>query len=239
MPPAAMPDAAAPDDPVTARVVQLWAEVLNVPGGAIGVHDNFFRLGGNSLSAVRLVSSAYRELGVRVPVSAIFENPTAGEFTRVVREATRAEFQRIPRVELREWYELSYNQKRVWVVQQIHPDTASYNLVGTLRLDHAVDQAAVNAVLDALVERHDSLRTRFATVRGGPVQIIVESARARLMLKDLSGLRGAELELAKEQLRMGEALAPFDLTRAPLLRSTLIKFGENHCELMVNMSHMS
>jgi amino acid adenylation domain-containing protein len=220
------------------NIISVWADVLSLPEKSIGPDDNFFQLGGNSLTAVNLIAALYRRLSINLQLSAVFDNPTPRELAKVVESAARTRPTEIPKAESREYYDLSYNQKRLWILQQMRPETAAYNLVGSIELYEAADPGTISAAINSLIQRHDSLRTRIVTLRNAPVQIVEERGNARVTVRDLSALSPTEQENARREFLLGESSAPFDLARSPLLRTTLLKLGKNHYELVVNMPHI-
>ncbi len=220
------------------NVISVWADVLSLPEESIGPDDNFFQLGGNSLTAVNLIAAVYRRLSVNLQLSAVFDNPTPRELAKVVENTARTRPTEINKAESREYYDLSYNQKRLWILQQMRPETAAYNLVGSISLYEALEPSTIAAAINLLIQRHDSLRTRIVTLKNAPVQIVEERGHARVTVRDLSALSPAEQENARREFRLGESSAPFDLTRSPLLRTTLLKLGDHHYELVVNMPHI-
>lgn len=220
------------------NIISVWADVLALPEETIGSADNFFQLGGNSLTAINLIAALYRRFAVNLPLYAVFDNPTPRELAKVVESAARTRQAEITKAEAREYYDLSYNQKRLWILQQMRPETAAYNLVGSIELYEAVDPGTITAAINLLIKRHDSLRTRIITLKNAPVQIVEERGFARVTVRDLSALSPAEQETTRREFLLGESSAPFDLGRSPLLRTTLLKLGENHYELVVNMPHI-
>lgn len=232
----ARPDDA--DEPVDPVVVEVLADVLRLEPSDLGPEVNYFHLGCNSISAVRLTSALYRRLGVEIRLGTVFANPTPRRLSAAVRRARKGRFHDIPRVEERDFYELSFDQKRLWIIQELQQGTASYNLVGTLELPHAVRPEAVSAALDAVVRRHESLRTRFMTFEGRPVQRVQDQVAVPLRVEDLSVLDPGERERVRRRVRLAESKTPIDLGRAPLLRATLLVLAEQHHELVVNLPHI-
>ncbi|HEX2187467.1 MAG TPA: amino acid adenylation domain-containing protein [Longimicrobiaceae bacterium] len=212
-----------------------WAEVLRVD--RVGVHDDFFELGGHSLLATRLVSRVRESLGVELPLRALFEAPTVGGLAErvdaLVREGAAA--QAPPLVPLPrdgQPLPLSFAQQRLWFIDRLQPGTAAYNVPAALRLRGRLEVPALRAALDALVRRHESLRTRFPTVDGEPVQQVEPPAPVPLPVVGLDGLPRDRREAAVLRLAEEEALRPFDLARGPLMRATLLRLdAEDHAAL--------
>ncbi|MFP2934483.1 AMP-binding protein, partial [Pyxidicoccus sp. 3LG] len=173
-----MPDAArasasasfvAPRTPAEETLAELFAAVLKLP--RVGVHDNFFELGGHSLLATQLISRVRSTLGVELPLRALFEASTVAALAARLESAQRTErsFQAPALVALgasSQPLPLSFAQQRLWFIDQLQPGSASYNMPSPVRLTGAVDVAALERSLDALVRRHESLRTTFTSQQG-------------------------------------------------------------------------
>ncbi len=215
----------------------IWAEVLRLE--SVGTGENFFELGGHSLLATQVVSRARQAFGAEVPLKALFESPTvAGLAARIqaLRDAGAPAAPPIARVARTEPPPLSFAQQRLWLVDRIEPGSAAYNMPSALRLRGMLDVAALRAGLDALVRRHETLRTVFAEHGGEAVQVVCAPAPSALPVVDLRAL--PEAELAAGRLAAEEALRPFDLARGPLLRGTLLRLGEEDHVLCLTMHHV-
>ncbi|HEV2735927.1 MAG TPA: condensation domain-containing protein, partial [Longimicrobiaceae bacterium] len=145
---------------------------------------------------------------------------------------------RVPRRSLPGPWPLSFAQQRLWVVDRLEPASAAYNLPYALRLRGELDAAALRASLQALVDRHETLRTTFAERGGAPVQVVHPAAPMPLVELDLRGLPEAEREAEAVRVAAEEALRPFDLARGPLLRCTLLRVGEAEHVLCFTMHHI-
>ncbi|HLL48006.1 MAG TPA: amino acid adenylation domain-containing protein, partial [Longimicrobiaceae bacterium] len=219
----------------------IWAEVLGVE--RVGVTGSFFDMGGHSLLATQVVSRARRALGVEVPLRTIFEAPTIAELADRI-EALRREgassappLERISR-EGGDPLPLSFAQQRLWLVDRLEPGSPAYNMPYALRLRDPLDLAALRASLDALVRRHEPLRTVFSEQGGVPVQVIRPPAPVPLPVLDLAGLPAGARVREAERLAGAEAMRPFDLARGPLLRSTLLRLAGDDHVLCFNMHHV-
>ncbi len=231
----------APGTPTEEVLAGIWAEVLGLE--RVGVEASFFELGGHSLLATQVVSRARHALGVEVPLRALFEAPTvAGLAGRI--DALRSEgappappIERFPRGG-GEGLPLSFAQQRLWLVDRMEPGSAAYNVPAALRLRGALDVAALRASLDALVRRHETLRTTFAERGGAPVQAVHPPAPVPLPVVDLGRLPAGARERHAERLARAEALRPFDLARGPLVRSTLLHLGGGDHALFFTLHHV-
>ncbi len=228
-----------PSTPVEEILAGIWAELLHVAG--VGVHDDFFALGGHSLLGTRVVSRVRDALGVELPLRALFEEPTvaglAGHVEALLSDGAGAA-PPIERASRAGPLPPSFAQQRLWLVDRLEPGSPAYNMPGALRLHGALDVPSLRAALGALTRRHEALRTTFEERGGAPVQVVHPPAPVLLPLADLRGLPEGEREAAAERLAAAEALRPFDLARGPLLRSTLVRLGDGDHVLLVTLHHV-
>ncbi|HVR99853.1 MAG TPA: amino acid adenylation domain-containing protein, partial [Thermoanaerobaculia bacterium] len=227
---------AAPSDPIEELLAAIWAEVLGL--ARVSVHDDFFALGGHSLLATQVVSRIRAALGAEVALRQLFESPTVAELARAVRSA-RQEEPRMPLVRVPQSAEglpLSFAQQRLWVIDQLEPGSAAYNIPLAVRLTGEVDPGRVERIFARVVARHETLRTTFAEREGRPVQVIAPELALQMPVVDLSHLEEAEREALR--LARAEAAQPFDLRRGPLLRLALIRLDEQDHLLLMTMHHI-
>jgi hypothetical protein len=134
----------------------------------------------------------------------------------------------IPRADRARPLPLSFAQQRLWFLHTLQPDEAGYNSAVALRLTGALDVAALSRALDALVERHEALRTVFEEADGQPSQVVREATAVPLPVADLTGDPGT-----LETVLLAEYSRPFDLRTGPLLRALLVRLaGEDHVLLL-------
>ncbi|MET7768764.1 amino acid adenylation domain-containing protein [Nocardia sp. NPDC005366] len=165
----------APTTTIEEAVAQVFAEVLGIE--RIGRDDDFFELGGNSLSATRVAARLGDALDTRVPVRLIFEVSTvAGLAGRVeLAEGGRPALVAGPRPER---VPLSLAQQRMWFLNQFDTGAAAYNLPVAVQLTGTLDVAALRAAATDIVARHETLRTRYPQTDDGPTQVILTPAQA-------------------------------------------------------------
>jgi len=219
-------------------LAEIWAEVLGDEAAAagglqIGAHDDFFDLGGHSLLATRVLSRVRVVFGVELPLRSVFEHSTLAELAAAIETARAEGGAAAPPIEpVVRGGDLppSFAQERMWFLQRLEPRSFAYNLPVALRFRGALDLAALEAAVGAVVERHAALRAVFRHVEGEPVQQISEPAPVPLPVVDLAALADAESEARR--LAAFEARKVFDLARGPLFRATLLRLSpEDHVGL--------
>ncbi|MET0396582.1 MAG: amino acid adenylation domain-containing protein, partial [Longimicrobiaceae bacterium] len=165
----------APTDPTEDILAGIYAQVLG--HARVGIDDSFFDLGGDSLSAMRLIAAINTGLDADLPVRALFDAPTIAQLApRLGGDAGGREplvaGQR-PAV-----IPLSFTQNRLWFLDQLQGPSAVYNMTVALRLRGTLDAEALGAALADVVARHESLRTLFPAPDGLPQQLIVSAERS-------------------------------------------------------------
>ncbi|GAA4960292.1 non-ribosomal peptide synthase/polyketide synthase [Actinoplanes utahensis] len=218
-----------PAERLTARV---WAEVLGVPG--VGVTDNFFDLGGDSILSMRVTSRLREESGVRVSPRAVFDAPDLAALAALLDDAAgRPRVPPVTPVPRTGALPLSFAQQRLWFLDQFEPGGAEYLSPLALRLRGPLRAEALAAALTALVARHESLRTTFDTVDGRGVQTVGDPYPIVLEAHDVTGRPEALADLLA-----AEAARPFDLRTGPLMRATLITAGRDDHVLLLVLHHI-
>jgi amino acid adenylation domain-containing protein len=228
-----------PGDDVEAKLVSIWQEVLGLENTPVSTHADFFALGGHSLNAIGVVNAIHKIFNVKLSIQTIFRSPTIVELAAIIRENEITPFIEITSLPPREYYELSYAQKRLWVIQKRNPDSQVFNMPERETFYGKVDKGIIREVLERLIARHESLRTYFTAVDGKIVQRIVpeENVRINVPVIDLSSLP-EEQQVQGYRLLAEESIIPFNLEKPPLLRVKLVKYQEDEWDLIFNMHHL-
>nr|MDQ3957938.1 amino acid adenylation domain-containing protein [Actinomycetota bacterium] len=227
------------EEPVTETenvLAEIWAEVLGVE--RVGRNDNFFDLGGHSLLGTQLVSRIRNRFAMEVPLRTLFEHPTVRGLAASLDETAPQEFLPLVPAPRDEALLLSFAQQRMWFIDQIDPASSTYNVPIALRLTGELDVSQLERALDAIVARHETLRTTFTTVRGEPRQAVSPEGRVAISVVDLSYLEPDEREAAAAKVVNEEAARPFDLATGPLWRTTLVELGETDHLFVICMHHI-
>ena len=234
-------DHQAPGTEVERALARIWADVLGIE--RVGAHDDFFRLGGDSILAIQILARVREALRVELGVLAFFEAPTLAGMARQV-EAARSRpaetaTSRIPPASRDGAVPLSHAQLGLWFADQLNPGNPVYNNYRAVRLTGPLEPSELERGLDEVVRRHEALRTSFHTTPDGePVQAIAPAGAIPLNVVDLGG-QAADGRLSADVRRLREEiLRPFDLSRGPLLRATLYRLADREHVLLIVAHHI-
>ncbi|MDY7049586.1 MAG: amino acid adenylation domain-containing protein [Microcystis panniformis WG22] len=133
---------------------------------------------------------------------------------------------------------LSFAQQRLWFLQQLSPDSHSYNLLDALRLEGNLNLLALEQSLSELIRRHEILRTTFPMVEGQPIQRIAPPSPVSLPLQDLQNLSKNEQTEHLQEIAIAFSLKPFDLAKESLVQFKLLKLGSQEYVLLLKMHHI-
>lgn len=217
-----------PENHLQRQLVRIWEDFLGVR--PVGVHDDFFQLGGDSLKAVSFVNRIHSDLGFPVSLPMIFNSPTVHMLAHTIGELGGHNDLALERAEEKEYYPLSPPQQRVYIQYRLDENSLGYNMPHTAVLEGSPDRARLERVFKQLVQRHDSLRTSFITVNGEPVQRIRKTADFELVY--IESIETGTPEFVRDCIR------PFDLAQAPLLRVFLARENHRRFLLVVDLHHI-
>ncbi|GGF24840.1 amino acid adenylation domain-containing protein [Williamsia phyllosphaerae] len=239
----ASPDSVAPRSQLESVVAGVFAQVLGVD--SVGVYENFFAAGGNSLSATKVVARLETLLDRRISVRTLLENPTVATLvgavtTADVRGPVAPPLTVRPRSEV---VPVSGVQRSMWLVNRADPDSSSYNVSLALRLSGGLDVPALRAAITELVMRRETLRTTYPLLGGEPVQVIRPAAAVAddfvVPLVDLTARRSVA---APEEIPAAIAAVTdrgFDLTTGIPVRAAVVRVGPDDHLLVFVVHHIS
>ncbi|HBL59419.1 MAG TPA: non-ribosomal peptide synthetase [Cyanobacteria bacterium UBA8803] len=232
-------DLVPPRTPTEEIVATIWAEVLGLE--TVGIHNNFFELGGHSLLAILILSRLQQALGVQLPLQTLFEEPTVAELADAIAQAKTDSTVNIPPlvpVSRAGNLPLSFTQTKLWFLDQLAPNSATYNMPYAYRLKGVLNLMALEQSLVEITRRHESLRTTFISVDGEPLQIIAQRSNLTLPLIDIEEISAAAREEEAKRLTIEEAQAPFNLAVGPLVRVKLLRLAAEDHILLVTLHHI-
>ncbi len=232
----------APRTPTETVLAELWQEILGLDD--VGVHDDFFAIGGHSLLATQVLSRIRRRLNVNLPLRTLFERGTLEQLAQAVDQQRNAQSEadgdsEIALAPRNQPLPLSYSQQRLWFLDRFEGPSAAYNMTTTVRLRGALDIAALQAALQAVFERHESLRTAFHLHGDQPCQVINPAPIVDLTPTELSHLVSEQQAQTLQRLIDEQAARPFDLQQAPMLRASLLRLGSDDHVLQLVLHHIA
>jgi amino acid adenylation domain-containing protein len=221
-------------------VAGVIADVLKLDH--VGVNDDFFELGGHSLLIPRLTSRLNELFGAELPLRALFDNSRISELAETIanlrgRKATEPDAPLAPLArngQMPSTVPLTFAQESLWAIDQINPDSGAYNISRALRLQGPLNAVALQSSIDAIVARHEALRTIFKSEDGKPVGVVNSDTKLEVVTQDLSELAAADVRTRVAE----ECGKPFNLAVGPLLRVTLLRLADDEHILTVTMHHI-
>ncbi|MFV2179958.1 condensation domain-containing protein, partial [Actinomadura sp. LOL_011] len=222
----------APRDAREEALCAVFAEVLGVE--RVGIDDDFFALGGDSLKATRVASRARAVLHADVKVRAVFEAPTVAALAARVEEGEPDPRPELVPAERPDPLPVSYAQRRLWFIHDLEGPSPTYHIPIPLRLRGALDLAAVRAATRDMLARHEALRTVFTEIGGEPYQRVLstEDVAADPVVADCGpdGLDAAVLEAATRG---------FDLAAEPPVRVHVFRVADDDHLLLLVLHHIA
>ncbi|MGB9092329.1 MAG: amino acid adenylation domain-containing protein [Pseudomonas farsensis] len=224
----------APQSERERSVAAIWQQLLGC--AQVGLDDDFFNLGGHSLLATQLVSRVRQALGIDLPLRVLFEHSQLQAFVAALEQGERRELGAIQALPRDAGLALSYAQERQWFLWQLEPHSSAYVIPMVLQLHGELDITALRQAFQALFDRHESLRTRFAEQDGQCMQMVHEGVQFPLPTHHLPS--GAEEQAAVAAFVAGQVARPFDLRGDLLMRAELLQLGPRRHVLVVTQHHI-
>jgi len=226
----------APQGEVETALAETWGQLLQID--RVDRHDHFFELGGHSLLAVRMIARLRQRLGLEVALADLFAQPVLQAFAGVVGRAAADALPALVAEPRPPVLPLSFAQQRLWFIAQMSEQaSAAYHMPGGLRLSGRLDDAALQAALERIMQRHEVLRTHFERVDGQPVQCIDAGVRFTLPRHDLRTAADVPAQVA--HWSRIEAREPFNLAAGPLMRGRLLRLGDEEHVLLLTLHHIA
>jgi amino acid adenylation domain-containing protein len=226
----------APRNGIEERLIMIWEEILNKTG--VGVLDNFFESGGQSLRAARLAGQIGQRFGVKINLKDIFERPVLAEQADLIASAAPAQYMPIPAVAEQASYPLSSAQRRLWILSRFQTASAAYNMAGAYVFEGRMDRDVLEQSFALLIARHEMLRTVFREQDGVPRQVVIPTASYGFNIRYRDLQNSARQEEDIRMLVNGDAKDVFDLANGPLLRAGLYQLTDNRWIFTCTMHHI-
>jgi amino acid adenylation domain-containing protein len=225
-----------------AYLIELLARVFSVTPNDINPQEPLSTMGLDSLKVFELKNKIEADLEVEVSVADFFEGmSTRSLVTKLLAQMTT---DAIPSISLTQQeknisiHPLSFVQQGLWFINQLTPDTPTYNIPIVISLKGCINLAALQDSLNEIIRRHEVLRTSFTVVDGQPVQVINQAVPLTLAVEDLRSL--SESDRTQEGQRLATELAqePFDLSSQSLLRAKILHLNDKNYQLIVTLHHI-
>jgi acyl-CoA synthetase (AMP-forming)/AMP-acid ligase II len=223
--------------PVEAAILSIWQAVLQQQ--QVGLQDDFFALGGNSLLATQAANRMRGHFQLDFNVRGIFEHPTVARQAEFIGQRHRAlalpPLKRAPR---NGPLSASLAQAKLWMLDQ-RGQAMAFNVPLHARLHGQISVAALQHALDELLKRHESLRTAFIETQGELYQLVQAPRAVPLRVLDLKSLPAAEQSAAVEHWQEVEARQPFDLANGQVLSVRLLLLDDSEALLLLTLHHIA
>jgi amino acid adenylation domain-containing protein len=238
-------------------IINIWKDVIGIE--QIAPSDNFFEIGGNSLTAIKVLSRLRQALNTEIPIETIFNCLTPAALAQALEQKVDqtktekntvqpeshcqtgglAEKPALTRKEERpEPLPLSYPQQRLWFIDRLEKTSTQYHLPAVLYFKGKLNVKALEWAMNRIVNRHEILRTRFPEIEGEPIQLIEPDLQIHVELEDLTHLDGSAQQPWVEMALASEWERPFNLLTGPLLRSKVFKLGEQDHIFLITFHHI-
>ncbi len=218
-------------------LAEIWMQVLQQQE-PVSAQANFFDLGGHSLKAIQVAARVQNKLGVKLELKDIFAQPVLQHMAALIDQLSPAQTSTSQLVPSGRHYDVSPAQKRLWSLHQIQPDLAAYNQPGAYILDGPLDIEALRQTLLAIVQRHESLRTRFVMTENGLKQNILPASQCGFDLNIIDLRQHEDPRQATWETANQVANEPFDLTGESLFRAYLIRATDEQAVMVLIIHHI-
>ncbi|MDP7041611.1 MAG: amino acid adenylation domain-containing protein, partial [Gammaproteobacteria bacterium] len=223
----------APTTETEQRIAAIWSDVLGVE--QVGMHEDFFALGGHSLIATQLMARVRDAVGQELSLRTLFSNPTVAGLCAAVdgtsEPGSTIAIQPHPR---NRNIPMSLMQQRLWFLDRFEGDSTAYNIFAAVRMRGELNMSALQSAVNDLVMRHESLRTHFAEQDGKALQVIVAEPDSRIVPGVLTDGSNENISRVVSEL----ARRPFDLEQGPLFETHMLKIGPGEHLLVIRMHHI-
>ena len=224
-----------PSPGLESEIAAIWENVLRQ--APVGATDDFFALGGNSLSAAQAASRISRQLKRQVGIKDLFTHPTVRMLTTALAATTRQGLPQVAVVPVAPSYPLSHAQRRFWIQDQMaQPDAGNCNPASFL-IEGELNRDALRAAIHALVARHEILRTIFVETNGEARQQVLAPERVAIDLGITLLADPSQLDDVVRTVERTQASRRMDLTKGPLFRAEIVTTGHDRHVCVCSMHH--
>ena len=227
-----------PQGAIEVSLVEIWQEILKLPEGSIGRNDSFFDLGGSSLKAIQLISRIFKKYEVQLSIGEIFNNGLLKSQAILISQTSLKDYEGIPKIKEQAHYALSHAQLRLWVLDQFQEELTAYSRPISYDISGNLNIVALTQAFEALMNRHESLRTIFKVVDGEPRQFILPFSEINFKITqtDISSVKDKETKV--NDIIETLTNTPFQLGEGPLFKVTLVQLAPDQFRLLFVIHHI-
>ncbi|NOQ24123.1 MAG: acyltransferase domain-containing protein [Bacteroidales bacterium] len=216
----------APQAPQEIKMSKVWEKLFGISD--IGLNDDFFELGGDSLRATTLLNRIFKEFGEEVSLKQFFAEPTMKGVVDCINKQEKVNFVKIQNVEKRDYYPMGSAQKRLYFLHEFDPTGLGYNIPQVLKVEGKLNKERMQKTFNRLIDKHESLRTEFMLVDNEPMLKVSENINL-----NIEYYRNVDIDKQIEKF-----IRPFDIEKSPLFRAGIIEINNNEYILMVDVHHL-
>lgn len=229
-----------PQTPLQQKMVDVWAQVLQLP--EVGINQNFFDLGGNSILAASLVSRLSTVLQSDITLRMLFRNPSILALSDALEQEESGKagnkLSRIEHAPAGQLIQASPTQRRIWFLHQLEGANAAYNIPMEYLVTGNFNLTAFNRAIQYITERHEALRSCIRPYQDIPYYYVEKKISIIPEIIELNQLSDAEKEAELSRFRKEFNLFLFDLSQAPLFRIAIVKRNTDTHVLLFNFHHL-
>lgn len=216
-----------PESMLERTLADIWCRILGRK--QIRIEENFFEMGGQSLSAASMIAEVNKELCITLSLKEIFQAPTVKKMAELISNMEETPYRAIEKADERNSYPLSSAQKRIFILQQMHRDSKSYNISGALEIYGKIELEKLRRTFECIITRHENLRTSFVEESGVMIQKV--NPPFHFELEEWKGTEQIEEEYH-------EFVRPFDLHAKSLFRAAVFRISQERHIIMLDMHHI-
>lgn len=229
---------AAPCTPAEIQVAEIWSQILKIE--FIGREENFFHLGGDSLRATQIIVRLNAALDIQLAPQILFKHPTIARLAKHIQGDHR---EKIPhasahRDKLKEVLPLSYAQQGIWLFEQLHPEATVFHIANAYHIKGDLRVIILSRSMNAIIRRHEALRTVFTIVDDVPVQVIKPPFAFNLKCETIQYHQNTDGQTSVRTWIRKKACESFNLEKGPLIRAALLKVDNDEYIFSLTMHHI-
>lgn len=218
-----------PTNEIEHTLLIIWREILQKEH--IGINSNFFELGGHSLKVADLVGQIYQSYKVELKIADVFNFPTIKELACVIQRYNNINYNPIPKIEKKDYYETSYAQKRMFILDKMGMGNTNYNTAKAFIVNGKLDKIKVESAINQIIDRHEILRSTFELINSEIVQKVKDKYYIKLKYNKTNNEKNLKQIIE-------EFVSPFDIEKLPLLHVEITSLQDDKHLLLLDAHHI-